>query len=170
MRGLRMERPSSPKTAVTSTRGRRSSACCSRARTACCRRVSSSRPGPGRQPARLHAGDRRRPGRRDRAPHHERQLQRVRRGSAQGRADVVGPGPARRHRVAGRLARCGRTATTNISGNNVNAYLDADANNAADAWRHGVTNGDFLTDVPTCVQSPSTAQQPRGRGRRTSST
>ena len=45
--------------------------------------------------------------------------------------------------------------TINIKGNNVNAYLDADANNAADAGGTTVTSGSFLTTADL-AQSPST--------------
>jgi hypothetical protein len=46
--------------------------------------------------------------------------------------------------------------TINISGNNVRAYLDADANNAADSGGTAVTTGDFLTAADLGV-APGTA-------------
>ena len=39
----------------------------------------------------------------------------------------------------------GSQTTVNITGNNAHAYLDADANNAADSGGTAVTNGNFLT-------------------------
>jgi extracellular elastinolytic metalloproteinase len=51
----------------------------------------------------------------------------------------------------------GSQTTVNISGNNVHAYLDADANNAPDAGGSAVTDGNFLTSA-NLGQSPTTTQ------------
>ena len=47
--------------------------------------------------------------------------------------------------------------TVNIKGNNVNAYLDTDANNAADSGGDAVTDGDFLASADL-AQAPTTAE------------
>lgn len=49
----------------------------------------------------------------------------------------------------------GSQTSINITGNNAHAYLDADANNAADAGGTSVTNGDFLA-AANLAQAPST--------------
>ncbi len=57
---------------------------------------------------------------------------------------VNGPGAGNLQSPAGWLGS-GAQSTNNISGNNVNAYLDADKNNRADRGGTAVTNGNFLT-------------------------
>lgn len=68
---------------------------------------------------------------------------------------VTGPAAGGVESPNGWLGTSAQT-TINISGNNVRAYLDADANNAADSGGTSVTNGDFLT-AANLTQAPSTA-------------
>lgn len=58
---------------------------------------------------------------------------------------VQGPGAGNAQSPAGWLA--GAQTTLNITGNNVNAYLDADGNNRADRGGVAVTSGDFVTAI-----------------------
>jgi extracellular elastinolytic metalloproteinase len=57
---------------------------------------------------------------------------------------VNGPGAGNPQSPAGWLGS-GSQTTVNIQGNNVSAYLDTDANNAADSGGSTVTNGSFAT-------------------------
>jgi hypothetical protein len=59
---------------------------------------------------------------------------------------VDGPGAGNAESPVGWLGTAAQT-TINISGNNANAYLDADGNNRADRGGASVTNGQFLTAV-----------------------
>lgn len=68
---------------------------------------------------------------------------------------VSGPGSGNIESPAGWLFAGGQT-TVNISGNNANAYLDTDANNAPDAGGTAVTDGNFTASVDL-VQDPSIA-------------
>ncbi|MBS1152278.1 MAG: protease-associated domain protein, partial [Myxococcaceae bacterium] len=67
---------------------------------------------------------------------------------------LAGPGAGNAQSPAGWLS--GAQKTTNIVGNNVNTYLDTDANNAADPGGASVTTGDFLTTASLTTQ-PSTS-------------
>ena len=67
---------------------------------------------------------------------------------------MAGPGAGNAESPSGWLA--GSQTTINIRGNNVRAYLDADANNAPDSGGTVVTSGDFLTAVNLGV-APTTA-------------
>jgi len=67
---------------------------------------------------------------------------------------VTGPGAGNTESKAGWLGT-GAQTTFNINGNNVKAYLDTDANNAADTGGTAVTGGNFLATADL-TQSPST--------------
>jgi hypothetical protein len=67
---------------------------------------------------------------------------------------VSGPGAGNAQSPAGWLG-AGAQSATNISGNNVKSYLDADANNAADSGGASVTDGTFVATADL-TQSPST--------------
>lgn len=69
-------------------------------------------------------------------------------------AVVAGPGAGNAESPSGWLS--GSQTTINIKGNNVNAYLDTDANNAADLGGTAVTDGNFLA-AADLNQAPSTA-------------
>lgn len=69
-------------------------------------------------------------------------------------AVVNGPAAGDALSPAGWLGTGGQ-ATTNIAGNNVNAYLDADKNNRPDRGGTAVTTGDFLTAADLAA-SPTT--------------
>lgn len=68
---------------------------------------------------------------------------------------VAGPGAGNAQSPSGWLS--GSQTTVNITGNNVHAYLDRDANNAADAGGTAVTTGDFTTAI-NLTQQPTTTQ------------
>lgn len=68
---------------------------------------------------------------------------------------VNGPGAGNAQSPAGWLG-AGAQTTVNISGNNVKAYLDTDANNAADSGGTSVADGNFLATADL-AQAPSTA-------------
>lgn len=68
---------------------------------------------------------------------------------------VTGPAVGNALSPAGWLGS-GTQKTTNITGNNANAYLDVDSNNRADRGGTSVANGDFLTAADLTAQ-PSTA-------------
>ncbi|HZI12973.1 MAG TPA: M36 family metallopeptidase, partial [Myxococcus sp.] len=70
-------------------------------------------------------------------------------------AIVSGPGAGNAQSPLGWLNGSGLT-TRLIAGNNVRAYLDADANNAPDTGGTAVTSGDFLA-IADLGQSPATA-------------
>jgi extracellular elastinolytic metalloproteinase len=70
---------------------------------------------------------------------------------------VSGPGAGNAQSPAGWLA--GTQTTTNIRGNNVNAYLDADANNAPDSGGTAVSNGDFLALADLTTQPSTTGNR-----------
>ncbi|MFT3776219.1 MAG: M36 family metallopeptidase [Minicystis sp.] len=67
---------------------------------------------------------------------------------------VSGPGAGNAESPSGWLGTAAQT-TINISGNNAKAYLDADANNAADSGGTAVTGGNFTAAV-NLSQQPST--------------
>lgn len=69
---------------------------------------------------------------------------------------VQGPGAGNAQSPAGWLG-AGAQTTVNIAGNNANAYLDRDANNAPDAGGVSVANGAFTT-AANLAQAPTTAQ------------
>ncbi|WP_375769851.1 M36 family metallopeptidase [Archangium gephyra] len=69
-------------------------------------------------------------------------------------AIVTGPGAGNTQSPLGWLNTSGLT-TRLISGNNVRAYLDTDANNAPDTGGTSVTNGDFLA-IGDLTQAPTT--------------
>lgn len=76
---------------------------------------------------------------------------------------VNGPGSGNAESPAGWLGT-GSQNTNSISGNNVSAYLDSDANNGPDSGGTAVTNGDFLTAVdlaavPTTAGNKAVAAQ-----------
>ena len=71
-----------------------------------------------------------------------------------GQTVVSGPAPGGTASPSGWLGT-GAQTTVNIQGNNARAYLDTDANNAADSGGTAVSTGDFLTAVDLGV-SPST--------------
>lgn len=71
---------------------------------------------------------------------------------------VSGPGAGNAQSPAGWLGT-GAQRTINASGNNVNAYLDRDANNAADPGGTAVTNGDFLAAADLSVSPTSAGNQ-----------
>jgi hypothetical protein len=71
-----------------------------------------------------------------------------------GQVTVNGPAVGNAQSQAGWLGT-GAQTTFAISGNNVKAYLDTDANNAADTGGTTVTSGNFLATVDL-TQSPST--------------
>lgn len=78
-------------------------------------------------------------------------------------AIVAGPGTGNLQSPSGWLGTAAQT-TVNISGNNVSAYLDADANNAADAGGTAVTGGNFTTaaslaTAPTTTDNKAVAVQ-----------
>jgi hypothetical protein len=68
---------------------------------------------------------------------------------------VTGPGAGNAESPVGWLGT-GSQTTINITGNNVHAYLDTDANNAPDSGGTAVTTGDFTT-AADLTQQPSTA-------------
>lgn len=68
---------------------------------------------------------------------------------------VQGPGSGAGASPAGWLG-AGSHTTINISGNNVSAYLDKDANNGPDAGGTAVTSGNFLTPSNLAVQPDTT--------------
>ena len=71
---------------------------------------------------------------------------------------VAGPGAGNPQSPAGWLA--GRAEKdTNISGNNVSAYLDTDTNNRADAGGTRIRGGDFLTPANLAAQPSTTANK-----------
>jgi hypothetical protein len=70
-------------------------------------------------------------------------------------AIVAGPGAGNAQSPSGWLGT-GAQTTFAINGNNVSSYLDADANNAADAGGSAITNGSFSTGA-TLTVSPTTA-------------
>jgi hypothetical protein len=67
---------------------------------------------------------------------------------------VAGPGAGNAQSPAGWLTTAAQT-TVNIKGNNVNAYLDANADNRADTGGTAVTGGNFTT-AANLTQAPST--------------
>lgn len=67
---------------------------------------------------------------------------------------VNGPGAGNAQSPIGWLG-AGAQTTVNISGNNVKAYLDTDANNSPDSGGTSVADGNFLTSV-NLTQAPST--------------
>ncbi|MEZ4294534.1 MAG: M36 family metallopeptidase [Polyangiaceae bacterium] len=67
---------------------------------------------------------------------------------------VSGPGAGNAQSPSGWLG-AGAQTTVNISGNNVKAYLDTDANNSPDSGGTSVTTGNFTTTVDL-ASSPST--------------
>lgn len=67
---------------------------------------------------------------------------------------TAGPGAGNTESPEGWLG-VGAQTTVNITGNNVHAYLDADANNAPDAGGSAVTDGNFLSAANLSV-SPTT--------------
>ncbi len=69
-------------------------------------------------------------------------------------AVLVGPGAASADSPSGWLGT-GAQTTNNISGNNVRAYLDVDANNAADVGGSAVSDGNFVA-VANLVAAPTT--------------
>lgn len=68
---------------------------------------------------------------------------------------VSGPGAGNAQSPIGWLS--GAQLSTNISGNNVHAYLDTDNNNAADPGGTAIADGNFLT-AHDAGSAPSTAQ------------
>ena len=70
-----------------------------------------------------------------------------------GQIVIAGPGAGNLQSPSGWLG-AGAQTTINIQGNNVKAYLDTDANNAADAGGTAVTNGTFGA-VADLAQQPS---------------
>jgi hypothetical protein len=70
---------------------------------------------------------------------------------------VFGPAPSTSAPTQLGWLGTGGQKTTNIGGNNVNAYLDTDANNAADSGGTTVTDGNFGTSFSSTT-SPSTTQ------------
>jgi extracellular elastinolytic metalloproteinase len=68
---------------------------------------------------------------------------------------VAGPGAGNLESPTGWLFT-GTQSSVQINGNNASAYLDTDANNAADAGGSAVTDGNFLT-AANLTQQPSTA-------------
>ena len=72
-----------------------------------------------------------------------------------GQVTVNGPGAGNTESKAGWLGT-GTQTTFNINGNNVKAYLDTDANNAADTGGTTVTGGNFLATADL-TQAPSIA-------------
>jgi hypothetical protein len=68
-------------------------------------------------------------------------------------AVVAGPAPGGTESPNGWLS-AGSQRSVDIAGNNVRAYLDTDANNAADAGGTAVSDGNFLT-MADLTQSPS---------------
>lgn len=68
---------------------------------------------------------------------------------------VQGPGAGNADSPAGWLGT-GAQTSVRISGNNVNAYLDTNANNSADAGGTAVTDGNFVS-VADLGQQPTTA-------------
>ncbi|MCH9647197.1 MAG: M36 family metallopeptidase [Deltaproteobacteria bacterium] len=67
---------------------------------------------------------------------------------------VSGPGAGNTESPSGWLS--GSQTTVNISGNNVHAYLDRDANNSPDSGGSAVSSGDFLASA-NLGQAPTTA-------------
>jgi hypothetical protein len=73
-------------------------------------------------------------------------------------ATVNGPGAGNIESPLGWLGT-GAQTTWSISGNNVKAYLDTDANNAADSGGTAVTSGNFTTSVDLTVQPSTTGNK-----------
>jgi hypothetical protein len=71
---------------------------------------------------------------------------------------VAGPGAGNVQSPAGWLGT-GAQTTVNIQGNNVRAYLDTDANNAADAGGTAVTTGAFTTAANLTTQPSTTGNR-----------
>lgn len=71
---------------------------------------------------------------------------------------VNGPASGDANSPAGWLGT-GAHTTVNITGNNVNAYLDTDASNTADSGGTAVTNGNFLTAADLTVQPNTTGNK-----------
>jgi hypothetical protein len=71
---------------------------------------------------------------------------------------LAGPGAGNAESPAGWLA--GAQTTINIRGNNARAYLDSDANNAADSGGTAVSDGNFLT-AADLAQAPTTTGNKR---------
>ena len=112
------------------------------------------------KPAASHAGERRRPDPRRRAAHGQRLLQRVPGRSPDSRSRPSSPGRARATRSRRSDGSPARREDINISGNNVDAYLDTDDDNRPDAGGAVVTNGKFLTP-PTSRRSRRRPRTPR---------
>lgn len=80
-------------------------------------------------------------------------------------SQVVMTGPGSQGNVESPVGWLGGNQTTiNISGNNVHAYLDSDANNAPDSGGTAVFDGNFLTDAdpnqdPTTTSNKAVAVQ-----------
>ena len=75
---------------------------------------------------------------------------------------VFGPGAGNPQSPVGWLF-AGAQNSIDIAGNNVEAYLDADADNRPDAGGVVVTNGEFLTDA-NLAEQPTTDAELRGGG------
>ena len=75
-----------------------------------------------------------------------------------GQTVVNGPGAGNAQSPSGWLG-AGTQTTVNIQGNNVKAYLDTDANNAADAGGTAVTSGNFLAVADLGAQPSTTANK-----------
>ena len=71
---------------------------------------------------------------------------------------VNGPGAGNAQSPSGWLG-AGAQTTFNISGNNTRAYLDTDANNAADSGGTSVANGNFTTAVNFSAQPSTTSNK-----------
>jgi extracellular elastinolytic metalloproteinase len=71
---------------------------------------------------------------------------------------VAGPGAGNVESPSGWLG-AGTQTTINISGNNVKAYLDVNANNAADTGGTAVVDGNFLTAADLTVAPTATANR-----------
>ena len=73
-------------------------------------------------------------------------------------AVVPGPGAGNAQSPAGWLG-AGVQTSNNITGNNVNAYLDADKNNRPDRGGSAVANGDFLTSADLMAAPTTTGNK-----------
>ena len=73
---------------------------------------------------------------------------------------VPGPGAGNTQSPSGWLS--GSPTTINIAGNNAHAYLDADANNAADSGGTAVSGGNFLTAASLGVSHSTVSRSLRG--------
>ena len=71
---------------------------------------------------------------------------------------VAGPGAGNTESPSGWLG-AGAQTTINIAGNNVSAYLDADANNAADAGGSAVSGGNFTASHNATLAPSTTANR-----------